>query len=110
MDAWFDIRRLVRQTLPPLLCVLVIAYFGYHAVQGERGVLAHARLAAELAEIEVVAARVKAARERLERRVALMHPDHIDPDMLDEQVRDVLGLAHPDDLIIYLDQRSSSED
>lgn len=103
MDAWFDVRRLVRQTLPPLLCVLVIAYFGYHAVQGERGVLAHARLAAELAAVEAIAAEVRAERARLERRVALLHPDHIDPDMLDEQVRDVLGLAHPDELIIGLD-------
>ena len=32
-----------------------------------------------------------------------MHPDHVDPDMLDEQVRLMLGLAHPDDLIIHLD-------
>ena len=37
---------------------------------------------------------------RLERDVALLRPESLDPDMLDERARAILNLAHPDDLIM----------
>ncbi len=43
----------------------------------------------------------QAEHERLAAKVALLGPDHIDPDMLDEQVRRYLGLAHPDEIVIF---------
>jgi len=45
---------------------------------------------------------VKSERQKLERRVQLMQPGHVDPDMLDEQSRATLGYAQPDELTIYL--------
>ena len=43
---------------------------------------------------------------KLAHRVALMRSDGLDPDLLDERVRDVLNLAHPDDLVIF-DERTA---
>ena len=37
---------------------------------------------------------------RLERDVALLRPESLDPDMLDERARASLNLAHPDDLVM----------
>ena len=37
----------------------------------------------------------------LSRRVLLLRPEFLDRDMLDEQARHNLGLAHPDDLVIF---------
>ncbi len=37
---------------------------------------------------------------RLERDVALLRPESLDPDMLDERARAILNLAHQDDLIM----------
>ena len=42
-----------------------------------------------------------AARDILARRVELLRPENLDRDMLDEQARQILGLAHSDDLVIY---------
>ena len=40
-------------------------------------------------------------REKLEKRVDLLRPENLDLDMLEERARSVLGLAHPDELVIY---------
>ena len=39
-------------------------------------------------------------RLRIERDVALLEPDSLDPDMLDERARAILNLAHPGDLVM----------
>ena len=43
---------------------------------------------------------LKAERALWERRVALLRSDRIDPDMLDERARALLGLADPRDLTL----------
>ena len=73
-------------------------------MQGQNGLLAYLRLEKELAEKERLVADITAERQALERRVHLMRPSSIDPDMLDEQVRSVLGFAREGELIIYLDE------
>ena len=37
----------------------------------------------------------------LEQRVQLLHDGSLEKDMLDEQARRALNLAHPDELVIY---------
>ena len=41
-------------------------------------------------------------REVLKNRVALLNPDHANPDMVDEMVRKELNVAHPDEVIVPL--------
>jgi cell division protein FtsB len=41
------------------------------------------------------------AREVLARQVGLLRPENLNRDMLDEQARQILGLAHPNDIVIY---------
>ena len=47
------------------------------------------------------AAGLYGGRERLRRRVELLHPEHLDPDMLDERARETLGLMHPDEVVVF---------
>ena len=48
---------------------------------------------------------LKAERALWERRVALLRSDKIDPDMLDERARTLLGLADPRDLVMLTHPR-----
>ncbi len=48
---------------------------------------------------------LKAERSLWERRVALLRSDRIDPDMLDERARALLGLADPRDLTLLTHPR-----
>lgn len=90
----------MRQIIVPGLCVMAVAYFGYHAVQGDYGLLSWWRLSGQLEELKVESDATVAERERLQHRVNLMRPDALDPDMLDERARQTLGLIHPDEVIL----------
>ncbi|MBV9522965.1 MAG: septum formation initiator family protein [Alphaproteobacteria bacterium] len=77
-----------------------MGYFGYHLVQGERGLLAWLRITQELKAAKVELARLDGERTALDRRVSLLRPEHIDRDMLDERARATLNLAGPHDIVI----------
>lgn len=94
-----ELPRRLRHCAMPLLCVATIAYIGYHAVQGDRGLAAWSLLSQRIDRVEVELGAARAARERLEHQVSLLRSDGLDRDMLDERARIVLGLAHPDELI-----------
>ena len=48
---------------------------------------------------------LKAERTVWERRVSLLRADRIDPDMLDERARALIGYADPRDLTLLLNPR-----
>ncbi len=104
-----EIRVRARQITPPVLAACVVAYFGYHALHGERGFLAWRELRQDLAAAQAGAARLAGERARLELRVGLLRPDNLDPDLLEERANVLLGYGHEDDLIILLpDRRAAS--
>jgi cell division protein FtsB len=86
----------------PSLCVVFLAYFGFHAYHGEFGIYSKYQLEAETADLQGKLDAIKARRVDLERRVQLMHGGTLEKDMLDEQARQALNLSHPDELTIML--------
>lgn len=99
------INRLLRQIVGPVLGAFVVAYFAYHTVQGDRGLVALTHLQGEVEEAERVLEQVRSERIELERRTTLLRPDSLDPDMLEERARAQLNHTHPDDLVILLPGR-----
>ncbi|MCB2107865.1 MAG: septum formation initiator family protein [Rhodobacteraceae bacterium] len=95
-----ELGRKVRQVLGPLVGAALMAYFGYHAVQGDRGLIAWWNLRFELERIDQQLAMVSAEQAELEHRVSLLRPDSLDRDMLEERARIMLGTIDPHDLII----------
>lgn len=96
----------LRNVVIPVACLGVMAYFAYHAVHGDHGLYASWRLQSKAAALRAERDALVAIREGLEHKVALMRPESIDPDMLDEQARKTLNLAHPNDIVIFRDPRS----
>ncbi|UCI05784.1 FtsB family cell division protein [Mesorhizobium sp. B1-1-8] len=86
----------------PSLCVLFLAYFGFHAYHGEFGIYSKYRLEAQAVELQAQLDAVKARRVEFERRVQLMHEGTLEKDMLDEQARKALNLSQPDEITIML--------
>lgn len=95
-----EIRYRARHLVLPLLGCLVIVYFGYHAVQGDRGLLAWLSKSKEAEELRAEVEALKAERAALENRVARMRPESLDLDLLDERARAVLNLSAPDEVVI----------
>jgi len=87
-------------------CLGVMVYFAYHAVHGDHGLYASWRLQSKLDTLRAERDSLIAVRRDLEHKVGLMRPESIDPDMLDEQARATLNLAHPNDITIFRDPKS----
>ncbi|HEY5306565.1 MAG TPA: septum formation initiator family protein [Pseudolabrys sp.] len=79
-----------------------IGYFAVNAFTGNHGLRAQADLDQQLASMQGELKHLKAERALWDRRVALLRSDRIDPDMLDERARALLGLADPRDLTLLL--------
>ncbi len=100
MELLHEIRRQARHAAGPAVGILVVGYFLVHMVQGDRGILAWLSIRQQIVHAEARLATVAAERARLEHHVALLRRDRLDPDMLDEQARRVLGLVGPRDIIV----------
>ena len=89
-----------KQILVPLLCIGLMSYFIYHAINGRHGLEARSQLQQRAQMLEDKLGGLEAVRQRLERDVLLLQSDNLDPDMLEEQARRILTFAHPDDLVL----------
>jgi cell division protein FtsB len=92
----------LKPLLIPAACLLILGYFAFHSVEGDFGLLALQKLkdreAGLLAELD----KLTREKNRMEKRVALMRPESLDPDMIDEKARESLNMAHRDDRVILL--------
>lgn len=93
-------QRRLRAALPPALLVCLCGYFVYHALNGDHGLLALRELEARAVTLGEHARDAAERRADFEARVALLRPDSLDLDMLDEQARRQLGVLHPDEIMI----------
>jgi len=85
-----------------LFAALFIGYFAVNAFTGNHGLRAQSDLDQQLAAMEDELTQLKAERAGWERRVMLLRSDRIDPDMLDERARALIGYADPRDLTLLL--------
>lgn len=101
-----DTRRRARLVIGPVLAVSLAGYFAYHLVEGDRGLLAWLRQTQQIQVAKAELAAAEAERQALDRRVALLRPDHLDPDMLDERARSALNLVAPDERVIFFPKKN----
>ena len=95
-----EMRRRAKALVGPMLGMALTGYFAYHLVEGDRGLRAWVRLTQELRLAKDSLSAVTAERADLDHRVSHMRPDHVDPDLLDSQVRKTLDVASPDEIVI----------
>ena len=94
--------RTMKRAAWPAIGLTIIAFFGAYAVLGRNGVLAYGDYKRQLVKREADYAALDRRRAVLKNRVALLTPDHANPDMVDEMVRKELNVAHPDEVIVPL--------
>lgn len=95
-----EIRIRARSALWPIIGALLLAYFSYHMVQGDHGLLSLLQLRAKVEQANTLHDALEAERLQLDTRVALLRPDNLDPDMLEERARVMLNFAHPNEIVI----------
>jgi cell division protein FtsB len=88
-----------------LLGILAVGYFGFHVVNGDRGLFALLKIKQRVAAAKQVLETSRAERQSMERRVSLLEPGSLDPDMLEERARLMLNYGHVDDIVILDDHK-----
>ncbi len=84
---------------------LFVGYFAANAFSGNHGLRAQADLDKQTESMQAELKELKTERALWEKRVSLLRSDKIDPDMLDERARVLLGYADPRDLTLLLNPR-----
>jgi cell division protein FtsB len=95
-----ELRKRARFIAGPTLGIALTGYFVYHLIEGDHGLLAWVRLTREIREENAKIEEVRAQRAALDLKVSNLRPEHIDPDLLDEQVRATLNLVAPNEIVI----------
>ena len=84
---------------------LFIGYFAANAFTGNHGLRAQQDLEQQLTAMRSDLMQLKAERALWERRVSLLRADRIDPAMLDERARALIGYTDTRDLTLLLNPR-----
>jgi cell division protein FtsB len=100
MVVFREMRRHARVLIAPVLGIVATGYFVYHTIEGDRGIGAWVRINHELRVAQKNLDDATGQRDALDRRVRDMRPQHVDPDLLDEEVRKNLDMAQPNEIVI----------
>jgi cell division protein FtsB len=97
-------RRRLRSILNTLglyvTAALLVGYFGVNAYSGNHGLKAKQDIDRQMAALSAELNHLQVERAQWQRRVNLLKPENIDPDMLDERARALLDYVGPDDLTL----------
>lgn len=92
----------LRRLVWPGVMSLLIVYLSFHAVRGDRGLMAWGELADVKTERQQMLTNLQHANQQLYRNIQLLSGPVPDPDFLDERVRDVLGFTQSGDVVVLL--------
>lgn len=83
------------------LLFLILVYFIFHALAGNRGIIAYFKLNQQIEKLTTELDSLRAERIELEHKVNLLKSP-LDKDMLDEQARKILGVSKPNEKIFIV--------
>jgi cell division protein FtsB len=78
----------------------LLGYFAWHGFEGPRGFSFRDRLTADVGGLGGELAAIRKQRESLEVKVSQLRPQSVDPDLLDEMARAMLGMTRPGELVV----------
>ena len=81
-------------------CLGLLGFLAWHAQEGPRGFAYREKLVNQSRQLSDELAAIQKQRSDFETRAALLRPESVDPDMLDEMARSTLDVAGPNDLIV----------
>ena len=93
-------RYVIRQNLPAIVGLILAAYFSYHIGFGERSYWRLRTLESSVTYLSADYDHLHGQRVALEDRVTRLRPGSLDPDLLEERARYVLGYVRTGETVI----------
>ena len=100
MGLFSDLQNRLRNSGFWIFGALLMIYFAFHAINGDRGLLKYLYLRQEIAEAQKIAGNYNSQKLKLEEKVKHLSNSSLDLDLLEERARIVLNLAGQDEFII----------
>ena len=97
---WAAIVRTLRGAVLPVMFLATAGYFVWHAVHGERGLIAAEQRQIVIAEARADLDRATRDLETMERRVHGLRGERLDRDQLDERARQLLNMVGPNEIVV----------
>jgi cell division protein FtsB len=94
------VKRVLQALALPSLFLALSGYFIWHAMHGERGLIARELRIADIAAARAELGRAEADREAIERRVTGLRGERVDRDQLDERARALLNMVGRDEIVV----------
>ena len=104
MNAVITKRDIAREKLSRFGALLFLLVLAGLALAGPYGLLSWGENIALLEQRQERIATLEAERAELRNLVALLDPDHVDPDLSTELVRRNMNVAHPDEYVLELEK------
>lgn len=95
--------KMARESLTQGFALVCLLLMGGFALAGPSGLLAWGENNRLLAQRQAEERQLRAERDELENRVALLDPRHADPDLTGQLLRSNLNVVHPDEMVMLLD-------
>jgi cell division protein FtsB len=93
-------KRILKGVLVPAVFLAVSGYFAWHAVHGERGLMARDKRQGDIVAARAALQQAEAERDAMERRVTGLRGDRLDRDQLEERARSLLNMVGRDEVIV----------
>ena len=102
MAVKLTLQQMMMRSALPAVCMAVASYFAFHAVSGPTGYVAWRDYEVQRSKLQTAVQTSEEQQAALQRRLVLLDPRHVDPDLADELVRRNLDLVKPDEVIVPL--------
>ncbi len=89
-----------RRICRSLLIAVALFYLMFHALHGEQGLYALLIESRKKEQLQAELDKLKAEHAQLEHKVTHLRSANLDPDLLDEQARRLLGYSSPDEIVV----------
>lgn len=96
--------RFLFDVMVPAGLIFWIILESYRGLFGQASVRVAKALEIERTALATEVAAIEEHRDRLTNRADMLNPKALDPDLLDERIRAVLGYVHEDDVVMPRDQ------
>ena len=93
----------LKKYYPYFFLPLILIYLLFNIFDGNNGLLSHARLDAEIINLQNKVKNIENSNNLYEIKIATLQNENETTDLVDEQIRNILGYGKSNEFIIFFD-------
>ena len=103
MNRVLNLKERIKKYYPYFFFPLIIIYLSFNILDGNNGLLSHARLDSEIIALEGKISSLKTNNNLLQIKISSLQNLSSNSDLVDEQIRNVLGYGKSNEYIVFFD-------